>query len=1030
MCKSFGDFPVSDRHGNGKHIRKMNILAKNLMILASAGSGKTFQLGNRVIGLVAAGIRPEEIVALTFTRKAAGEFADSVLAKLADAARNPATASALRQSINLPDADFSDTLGRVVRALPRFTLGTIDGFFSRVVRGFQYELGLTGGNFELIEGPRAAALADEIIAAVLGNSLHESDGEAFQQAFRRASMGKQSQGVLRPLREYIGRWQERLRENTNPDWGPDHPDSEAPDLWEQHKHTLAAAVRQHLHEIAYTHAKQPSALLQCIDIIESHTIGSGSLGASTPKLLGGILDAVAGGSHSLDVKSNKDFSITGPCADHLRALVTLAAKCELGAAVRRTRAIREVVSLYDSICGKRLRSRGLLGFHDVKILMGRWAHDENSRLRREAVDFRLDATIRHWLLDEFQDTSRADWMGLLPLVDEAAAGEDGTLFIVGDRKQAIYAWRGGDVGLFDKVTARYGSGMDTSGMAESWRSCPEVLTLVNRVCGDTTTLRELFGPAADRWQWQEHYPAPPLGKPSKAGEARVEVVGKWDERLERLPGLLEELGVGRKAMTCGVLLRGNEKVRETAEFLRSHGFDVIEEGRRQPAADNPAGILITHLIRWLSDPSDAFSREVVRMAPPGERILPPESGHWMSAWERLTAMVADLGFAGAVERIIAPDFPGWSDFGKRRAGDLMAALETIDQEGITSPRDAADRLQRLEVSQSPGIAAVQVMTIHKSKGLGFDLVVLPEIPSEVLPQSQYFDIAEGPGWLTETPPKWARNIIPEIRDSEERWARDQRYEGFCTLYVALTRAKRGLCVLLEAPAKSAAPEKASLANWIRQSLSAGAETGVAYREGSPSWSDNVPDFKAAHVPDTAPTPGPATPRHTRSTPTAAKAAAAGKAIHSRKAVAYGTAIHDLLENIGWADEQAPMPPQNPAGHAVSKLLDHPELRSVFHRQNRNIRLLTEQPIDAIENGTHLSGIIDRLHIHLDAEGRPELLHLIDYKTDDVDDPSELIPKYRGQMSAYANTLRRIHPGTDLRCSLLSVRHRRLIDLDV
>ena len=65
---------------------EMNILAKNLLILASAGSGKTFQLGNRVIGLVAGGAAPERIVALTFTRKAAGEFADSVLTKLAQAA--------------------------------------------------------------------------------------------------------------------------------------------------------------------------------------------------------------------------------------------------------------------------------------------------------------------------------------------------------------------------------------------------------------------------------------------------------------------------------------------------------------------------------------------------------------------------------------------------------------------------------------------------------------------------------------------------------------------------------------------------------------------------------------------------------------------------------------------------------------------------------------------------------------------------------------------------------------------------------
>ena len=130
----------------------MKILHKNLLILASAGSGKTIQLANRVIGLEAMGVAPEKIVALTFTRKAAGEFADSVLTKLATAASDEPKAAALREDLALPDADFSESLERVVRALPRLTLGTLDSFFAKVVRGFQYELGMTGGKFDLTGG--------------------------------------------------------------------------------------------------------------------------------------------------------------------------------------------------------------------------------------------------------------------------------------------------------------------------------------------------------------------------------------------------------------------------------------------------------------------------------------------------------------------------------------------------------------------------------------------------------------------------------------------------------------------------------------------------------------------------------------------------------------------------------------------------------------------------------------------------------------------------------------------------------------
>jgi ATP-dependent helicase/nuclease subunit A len=1006
----------------------VSILAKNLIILASAGSGKTFQLGNRVIGLVAAGIKPEEIVALTFTRKAAGEFADSVLGKLAKAAADSETSKTLGKTLALPEADFALTLERIVRSLPRFTLTTIDAFFSRVVRTFQYELGVTGGGFELIEGPRATALADEILAAVLGNTLSAEDGETFGHAFRRATFGRENQGVLRLLGDFIGRWQDIHRQQSALEWGPDHLGAEVPEVWEKNKLSLADAVRSHLGGVSYTTTRQPEALARCVDLIAQHTIGSGSLGAATPKLLGDILEAVASGDGELRVKLNKEFSITGPCATHLRALVGLAAACELGAAIRRTRAIREVVTVYDSLCAKRLRGRGLLGFQDIKILMGQWARDETARLRREAVDFRLDASYHHWLLDEFQDTSRADWLGLLPLVDEAATGEDGTMFIVGDRKQAIYAWRGGDVRLFDEVAARYAGGLDTLTMAESWRSCPEVLALVNRVCGDTATMAGLFGTAATRWQWQDHYPAAPLAAPDRCGESRVEVVGNWEERLERLASLLEELGIGHKAMTCGVLLRGNEKAGETAGFLRDRGFDVIEEGRRKPAGDNPVGVLISHLVQWLADPSDDFSREVIRMSPLADRILENGDGFRMSAWEKLTARIAASGFAETIGSLLSDHLPQWSDFGKRRAADLLAALEAIDHEGITSAREAAAWLQRLEVTQSPGIAAVQVMTIHKSKGLGFDVVILPEIPSDILPLSHRFDIAEGPGWITGTPPKWARDIMPEIRRAEERWAADQRYEGFCALYVALTRAKRGLYVLMEPPAKSADPDKASLANWMRQSLGAGENTGVIHRTGSPSWIDFVPGFTPSPPPH-APPPGAAVPVAARATPTG-RLGETGHASRNAAGIAFGNAVHTLLENIRWADEDQIELPATVHGDAVARMLDHPALDNIFHRRGRDIRLLTEQPVDWFGNGVHTTGIIDRLLLHPGSEGRPALVHIIDFKTDAVDDPALLRERYRPQMESYAAAFRLMHPHAAIRCTLVSVRHCAPLDLAV
>ncbi len=143
----------------------------HVMILASAGSGKTYALTNRYIALLAGGAAPERIVALTFTRKAAGEFFDEILKKLADAAADPGAAEKLARQISGRDeaedkqravphsgtpgpADFMRLLRAVVDAMPRLGLGTLDSFFARVVRNFPLELGL-GGEFALLEGAAA-----------------------------------------------------------------------------------------------------------------------------------------------------------------------------------------------------------------------------------------------------------------------------------------------------------------------------------------------------------------------------------------------------------------------------------------------------------------------------------------------------------------------------------------------------------------------------------------------------------------------------------------------------------------------------------------------------------------------------------------------------------------------------------------------------------------------------------------------------------------------------------------------------------
>jgi len=998
----------------------------NLFILASAGSGKTFQLANRIIQLVERGANPKTIVALTFTRKAAGEFTDSVLVKLAEAATDPAFAKELEKAIQSSGANFSHSLESVVRALPAMMLGTMDGFFSKVVRGFQYEFGVTGGKFDLLEGPRAFAAANEILIDILSEESEDETADEFLRAFRRASTGKEQQGVIESLRKFIKVWQGFYRNTKNLTWGPLGLAGVNIADWEAEKIGLAAEFIAGVADIQFTEKRQSDALVKAVNALAQHTIGSGSLGSASG-LLGSILAAAQQPPGPLTLQFYKEFVVGGPSGAALRKMVCLAAHCEMAAALLRTRAVYEIIATYDNRCESELRRKGLLGFDDIKHLMGKWSHNEKDRLTREAIDFRLDASYQHWLLDEFQDTSRSDWMGLSPLVDEAFSNDDGSVFIVGDRKQAIYGWRGGDVRLFDEILKRYDGGVQKLEMADSWRSCPEVLELVNRVCGDARAIHNFFGELHPEWEWQDHHSAKPLASPEKRGEARVEVVeGKFDERLDRLSQLLDELGVGKKNHTCGVLLRTNAIMRKVADHLRAKGFDVIEEGARQPSKDNPVGIALAHLLKWLADPSDEFARKVIEMSPLGAVLKSKFGEQWYQTWESLLEITTTSGFAGMVEEVIREVGSDWSDFGQRRAGDIMAALVKLDSQGGATPQQAAEWIANLEVSQSPGRAAVQVMTIHKSKGLGFDIVVLPDVPDEGVPLTQNFDVAEHSEWISQTPPKWARDLIPEMVEAETDWGKTQRYEAICMLYVAITRAKRGLYILLEAPGKSKDTEKPTLSNWLLASTTWDGEAGVVYQTGRPDWVDLVKPLEqsglvASHMPLTH-----GISRRERTTPSGLKKTGGSSVTHSGSGMRFGSEVHAVFERVGWVDEVAPVLPKCDAGRLVAELLEAPKLRSLFERHGQDVELFCEQPIDAILDNAWLSGVIDRLHLHRDASGHVTRVEVIDFKTDGVDCIEELVHRYSPQMAAYQQVMQMAYPSAEVACLLVSTRFKQWI----
>ena len=130
------------------------------LVLASAGTGKTWQLTSRYLALLLRGDAPERILATTFTRKAAGEILARVLARLCDAAEGGCELATLQQlypDLQLDAGCCRAALARLTRDVERLRIGTLDSYFARIGRSYGLELGL----------PPAWSIADEVELAEL-----------------------------------------------------------------------------------------------------------------------------------------------------------------------------------------------------------------------------------------------------------------------------------------------------------------------------------------------------------------------------------------------------------------------------------------------------------------------------------------------------------------------------------------------------------------------------------------------------------------------------------------------------------------------------------------------------------------------------------------------------------------------------------------------------------------------------------------------------------------------------------------------
>lgn len=1069
----------------------------NVMILASAGSGKTYALTNRFVRLLALGAAPERIVALTFTRKAAGEFFDEILNKLARAASEQAYASQLAREIGwtraIADAsrkpssssghhgvgcrDFLQLLRAMVEAMPRLRLGTIDGFFARIARSFPLELGLAG-EFELLEEHAARMERSRVLRRIFErtsgrNGLTDAQRE-FVEAFKRATFGVEEKRLGAQLDEFLDRHQEVfLAAPQREAWGNAKriwPDG---GRWVGEPGDIAGAIAAMRSWLRGTEVgdKQRGRWVDFLAACEEWAPG-----ATPPAALVYVLQKVLGawpdieaGQATFEFDRKRQF-LSGEASAALAVIARHVVSGELNRRLEITRGIHAVLSGYEAVYHDAVRRAGRLTFADVQRLLmpesgaprlsshppaaaGSKAAWDQLELdladaverseRRLLIDFRLDGEIDHWLLDEFQDTSYGQWSVLRNLIDEVVQDPTGTrsFFYVGDVKQAIFAWREGDARLFREIFDYYNGkrpgAIAEEHLVESWRSGPAIIDTVNRVFGDGAALEHLFPGAVSRaWneEWRDHATA----KPQLGGHVAVLHAGGEKDRSAQseearfglVLALLEELEPLARGLSCAVLVQKNNTATALADYLRqSGGLDALAESDLHVCTDNPLGAALLALAKAAAYPGDTLAWEHVAMTPLREVLAAEELHSHEQVTLRLLAEIHAQGFertmAGWARRL-ETKLPADDTFTRERARQFAAAAGLFDLGGSRDVAEFIAFMERHTVRDAESSAVIRVMTIHKSKGLGFDLVILPDLEGQRLDcRREGLAVQRGPDraveWVLDLPGKLMHECDEVLAGHVRAAEADSCYEALSLLYVAMTRAKRAMYLVIKPPGDSSSRNfprlLASTLGEASKPVRVGRqEYAGSYSAGDPNWHVELraePEIGLEAPAPELPVLSAAARRTSRLVarrPSETKAARWSGlpvfALRSTDRTAFGTTVHRLLAEVlridqGLAASLAQRWRERGEEHAAvaeaQACLEAPLLGHLW-AVDEQTEVWRERGFEVVLDGTWISGVFDRVLVERGPRGRPTRVSVFDFKTDRAEAPADLRALVRPHVS--------------------------------
>ncbi len=1027
-------------------------VTQNELLLASAGTGKTYRLTNKFLGLLFAGVEPERILATTFTRKAAGEILDRVLERLVEALEKEKGLEDLRKALGLDalrEEDCRELLVKLTRQLDKLHVRTIDSFFVQLVQLFGLELELPP-NWTISEDRQDAGLRSQVVQDVF-DAVEDAE---LIELLRGLHQGSPSRSVHKVLIDRAKDLRAIAIESAQGAWSRLHP-GEEPDS-DAFERALVQLPGAPLH---LTSKGEPDK--RWVSARESLWLATAAKDW-TAVLSKGLGKGLVAGELTFHGKPYPEGleEILTPIVERAKYEVL----CEL---IQRNESVHRLLELFEEHYTRAKHEKGLYRFEDLPMVLAPNAGDEQLfDTREEDIWFRLDGQLDHLLLDEFQDTSPVQWRILRSLASEivGGGGDERTYFCVGDVKQSIYGFRQAEPRLLAEMEQRL-PGLEAEPMETSYRSSEVVLGAVNRVFGGLSGNLALrgnddlvpYGTAAAQWSktFNAHSAARDLPGRVRLIEAREPHEGEPSRQpvLERAVECIEALYKESDYAEIGVLTRRNANIPLLISKLRARDIDASGEGG-SPLTDSDAVLVYISLLQLADHPGDSAAGFHVCTSKLAAHLgvepdSPAEAQRELG--RRVRRELLELGLGEWTKRLSsAVQASDWPDWDKARFGQLLDQAFSFESQLSLRASDFIQHLRTKSV-ESPTSARVRVMTVHASKGLEFDAVVLPELDVRLVGQrdSYLVDRPDSAG-LVQTvvlsPRKDLLCISDDLAELYHATTRKSVKDSLSALYVAMTRAKRCLELIVpwvdrEKDSKSVSPSYAQL---LRTELAEGEpepsdDGGHILWESAPAdgraWHDGLEQKKAETAEreggplGLAPTTAPRA-----ATRRAASAEEGGATVRAQDLLFPGTGaklgllVHSTFEACTWIEEFEFDPKSLERHSADQKLIERArplieralaseEVRSALSRkgcgapEGSELEVRPEHQFslfleDEEDGRPHFwNGAIDRL-VLARVGGEVVWAEVLDYKSDRVSG-SELdqrVEHYRPQLESYARVV--------------------------